>query len=323
MDKQIKMRLRWVELYEETGNAGLTCRRCGISRPTLRLWYRRWKSEGIEGLASMSRRPENSPNQKRTNEITTRILKMRRARNLGARRIQSELFREDMLRLSLATIHKVLSDENVKPLRAPPRGQHTKRYSRPIPGERVQMDTCKIANGIYQYTAVDDCTRCRVLRIYKRRTAKNTLDFIDAVIEEMGFAIQRFQTDRGTEFFAYKVQEKLQDYGIMFRPNKPGSPQLNGKVERSQKTDKVEFYALADLDDPELGDRLSERQFYYNWQRPHGSLNGKTPMQVAAELGEVTPLWEEVGQRYGPGKERIQSQNYQVDLEMKRLKECP
>jgi len=35
MDKQIKIRLSWVELNEATGDAGLTCRPCGISRPTL------------------------------------------------------------------------------------------------------------------------------------------------------------------------------------------------------------------------------------------------------------------------------------------------
>ncbi|MEI7189989.1 hypothetical protein WCT72_21255, partial [Dickeya dianthicola] len=58
-------------------------------------------------------------------------------------------------------------------------------------------------------TSVDDCTRYRVLRLYSRRTAANTLDFIDGVIEEMPFPIQRIQTDRGREFFAVKVQEKL------------------------------------------------------------------------------------------------------------------
>jgi len=63
----------------------------------------------------------------------------------------------------------------------------------------------------------------------------------------MPFPIQRIQTDRGTEFFAYKVQETLHELGIKFRPNKPASPHLNGKVERSQKTDKIEFYATVDL----------------------------------------------------------------------------
>ncbi|MEQ9450486.1 MAG: hypothetical protein RJQ07_02780 [Pseudomonadales bacterium] len=85
----------------------------------------------------------------------------------------------------------------------------------------------------------------------------------------------------------------------------------------------MEFYSLADLEDPEIADRLSKSRFYYNWQGPHGSLNSKTPMQVAADLGEVTPLREEVGQRHGPNKERIQSQNYQVDLAMKTSKESP
>src|SRR5262249_11556666 len=32
----------------------------------------------------------------------------------------------------------------------------TRRYAKEVPGERVQMDTCKIAPGVYQYTAVDD-----------------------------------------------------------------------------------------------------------------------------------------------------------------------
>ena len=185
------------------------------------------------------------------------------------------------------------------------------------------MDTCKISTGIFQYTAVDDCTRCRVLRVYPRRTAGNTLKFLDPVIEEMGFAIQRIQTDRGSEFFAYKVQETLMDYGIKFRPIRPGSPHLNGKVERSQKTDKLEFYATQDLADPELPDRLSEWQFYYNWRRPHGALKGKTPMQKAAELGAVTPLWEDVSALYDPTKQRIQDRNYQLDLRLRKLKECP
>ena len=248
---------------------------------------------------------------------------MRRQRNLGARRIQSEFLWEDDVRLSLATIHKTLANANVGPLKRPPRRKHCTRYERPVPGDRVQMDTCKIGPGLYQYTAVDDCTRCRVLRVYSRRTAANTLDFLDAVIEEMGFPIQRIQTDRGSEFFAHKVQERLMEYGIKFRPIRPASPHLNGKVERSQKTDKLEFYATADLDDPELDDRLSEWQHYYNWRRPHGALHGKTPMQKVCELGNSTPLWEDVSALYDPAKERFQERNYQVDLKLRKLKECP
>lgn len=67
------------------------------------------------------------------------------------------------------------------------------------------------------------------------------------MIEQFSFPIQRIQSDRGLEFFAQKVQEKFMEYGIKFRPVKPASPHLNGKVERSQKTDLEEFYATADL----------------------------------------------------------------------------
>lgn len=51
------------------------------------------------------------------------------------------------------------------------------------------------------------CTRYRVLRLYTRRTASNTLDFLDCLMDEMPFPIQRIQTDRGWEFIAAKVQE--------------------------------------------------------------------------------------------------------------------
>jgi len=85
--------------------------------------------------------------------------------------------------------------------------------------------------AMYQYTAIDDCSRFRVLGLYKRRTAKNTLLFMERVMEEMPFPIQRIQTDRGTEFFAIKVQEFFMEQSIKFRPIKPGSPHLNGKVD--------------------------------------------------------------------------------------------
>lgn len=139
----------------------------------------------------------------------------------------------------------------------------------------------------------------------------------------MVFPIQRIQTDRGSEFFAYAVQEQLIEFGIKFRPIRPGAPHLNGKVERSQKTDKIEFYAMQDLDDKELDDRLAEWQFHYNWRRPLGALGGRTPMETACDLLESPPLWDDVNALYDPSKERIQDRNYQRDLQLRKLKECP
>ena len=140
------------------------------------------------------------------------------------------------------------------------------------------------------------------------------------MIEETPFPIQRIQTDRGREFFAIKVQERLMEYGIKFRPIKPGSPHLNGKVERSQRTDKEEFYSTVDLNNPSLEDELQLWQHQYNWERPHGALNGKTPMDKYFELSPKTPFWDEVEANYDPSQERIREQNYQVDLVLQKLK---
>lgn len=321
MDRQVKARLKWVTLYEEQQDAGYVCRHCGISRPTLRKWYKRYQSLGVDGLQDQSRKPHNSPNRKISKEVEEWIIDFRLNRNLGARRIQTELFRLYNYHLSLASIHKILVKHQVKPIKKLRRKNKYKRYSRPIPGDRIQIDTCKIAPGIYQYTAIDDCTRWRVLDIYKRRTANNTLSFLDKMIEEFPFPIQRIQSDRGLEFFAQKVQERFIEYGIKFRPVKPASPHLNGKVERSQKTDLEEFYPTVDLSCFEsLREELACWQFYYNWQRPHGALKGKTPAQIDSELADKTPLQEEVSALYEPSKEHIQLANYYQEMQLRKLK---
>lgn len=128
------------------------------------------------------------------------------------------------------------------------------------------MQDKKRALSIYGYWRLQRLTpgRFRVLHTYKRKTAANTLDFLERLLEQFPYPIQRIQTDRGREFFAYLFQEKLMEYSIKFRPIKPRSPHLNGKVERSHQTDLQEFYQTADLKDPQLNDRLEEWQFYYN-----------------------------------------------------------
>jgi transposase InsO family protein len=198
------------------------------------------------------------------------ILELRESRNLGAKRIQAELIRQHNFKLSTATIARIFSKNKVKTLLGLRTKQKPHRYNRPVPGDRIQIDTTKIANGIYQYTAIDDCTRFRVLGIYSRRTAQNSVHFLEErMLEEFPFPIQRIQTDRGTEFFGLEFQSAMRRYGIKFRPNKPRSPHLNGKVERSQMTDKVEFYPTVNLADENLADQLEEWQFAYNWHRPH------------------------------------------------------
>ncbi len=69
------------------------------------------------------------------------ILSLRRERRFGAKRIRAELRRLHDVHLSAVVIHKVLvrHELSVLPRRKRAR-QQPKRYSRPVPGDRVQMD---------------------------------------------------------------------------------------------------------------------------------------------------------------------------------------
>ncbi|MGZ3237754.1 MAG: hypothetical protein ACXU8A_10315 [Burkholderiaceae bacterium] len=58
-----------------------------------------------------------------------------------------------------------------------------------------------------------------MLRLYTCRTTSNTLDFLAAVLEEMPFAFQRIQTDRGREFFPEKFSAKAVGMGAIFDPS--------------------------------------------------------------------------------------------------------
>ncbi len=319
MNDEIKQRLRWIKLYEQLGNAGVVCRRCGISRPTLRKWWRRYQQQGVEGLKSHSKRPHHSPNQKVNSQIEQWIATLRK-RRLGVRRIQNELLREYNCHLAIATINKTLKRLQSPPLRRTRQlRKKVKRYERPTPGDRVQMDVCKIGPKLYQYTAIDDCTRIKVLRLYPDRTAARSLDFLEQVLEELPFPIERLQTDRGKEFFAYEFQDRLRSYGIKFRPIKPRSPHLNGKVERSQRTDLEEFYGCVDLKSEDLHQKLEQWQDYYNHFRVHGSLHGKTPWEKWMSLASKTPTWDEAENRYDSSKEQIREQNYWKDLQRREL----
>ena len=106
--EELRRRRTWVQLYAETKNAGLVCRRCGISRPTLRLWWNRFRAKGDEGLFSRNRRPHHSPRRVLDQNRLDLILRLRDKRKPGPKRIQAELLRHHAIRLSMATIWKVL-----------------------------------------------------------------------------------------------------------------------------------------------------------------------------------------------------------------------
>ena len=306
MEREERLRLSWVEAYARLKDAGAVCRRFGVARPTLRKWLRRFEAEGASGLCGRSRAPHHSPAAKVGPAETALILELRRTRHLGVKRLRHELHRLHGLELSPATIHKTLVRHALNVLPRRKRDRHKpRRYSRPVPGDRVQVDSCKIRPGLYQFTAIDDCSRYLVAGLAPRRTAAATLAFLDQVFDEMPFAIQRMQTDRGSEFFAEVVQRRLAAQAVRFRPLPPRSPHLNGKVERVQRTALEEFWPTVDPKASDVPDRLAEWVQHYNWDRRHEALNGATPIDRVCECAGKIPLHGDVGDAYESDSNRL------------------
>jgi hypothetical protein len=126
-----------------------------------------------------------------------------------------------------------------------------KRYEKQRPGHQLRVDV-KFSEPLgqkgrrkkySQFTAIDDCTRLRVLRVYSRCDQKTAIAFVDDVMAKLPFAVERIPTDNGLEFGA-SFHWHLLDKGIDHVRINPRTPRLNGKVERSHRIDSEEFYRL-------------------------------------------------------------------------------
>ena len=236
--------------------------------------------------------PKNPANQTPP-EIVEKVLYLRSKYHLGSIRIVWYLARYHGIKISDAGVTRIPRRNGVGHL---PRGTrmrkvHTKRYNKQVPGHHIQMDV-KFLTFIgkrgekirrFQYTAIDDATRVRALKVYDKHTQANAIDFVDHIIEKFPFRIKEIRTDNGHEFQA-KFHWHVEDQGIRHAYIKRGTPQLNGKVERSHRSDQQEFYQLLSYkSDVDLEAKLSEWENFYNFNRPHGAFNGKTPYEALRE----------------------------------------
>jgi len=232
--------------------------------------------------------------RKTSPEVVEKILELRTDYQLGSLRITYYLDRYHGFKISESTVTRILKAHGLSrlPKTAPRRALHTKRYAKKVPGHHVQIDVkflqLKDVEGKtvkrYQYTAIDDATRIRTLQIFPKHNQDCAIKFVDYVIEKFPFRISMVRTDRGHEFQA-RFHWHVEDQGMQHVYIKPRTPQLNGKVERSHRTDQTEFYQLLTYtDDVDLNSKLEAWENFYNYDRPHISLNGKTPYEVMRSL---------------------------------------
>lgn len=290
LDDRTRLRLRWIEHYEQvTKKVAVTCRYFGISRGTFYLWYHRYMSHDTEGLKNKSCRPHKICYQIPKDVVET-ILMLRHQRGYGPVRMSYHLKKKYNWFVSHTTIWRLYKEHGLSRLRYKSQWQrYPQRYSKAVPGDRVQIDVKFIdklalqGRRYYQFTAIDDCTRFRVLRIYDHNTVRNAADFVDEVKKVLPFAIKQVQTDNGQEF-SESFSWHLEDLGISHRKTKICSPEENGKVERSHRTDEEEFYRVNQFVSIQHCLKLLgcwEKE--YNEERPHMSLEGKTPREYLEE----------------------------------------
>ncbi len=295
--------LNWAD--GEPRQVSRTCRYFGISRTAFYRWKRRYEEHGEAGLADRGKQPHRHPNDT-PKEVVSKILYLRQNYHFGAGRIQAYLQRFHEIKIAVSTVHRILEKNGMGRLPAnqkhQPHKKRWKRYEKPKPGHRLQMDVKFLeripgtGKRLYQFTAIDDCTRIRVLKIYDRCNQSTAIKFLEEVRKRLPFRIQVLQTDNGAEFQS-KFHWHAESLDITHVYIRPRTPRLNGKVERSHRIDNEEFYQLVDQDgistDIHLfNEKLREWEDYYNYHRPHGALQGQTPYErlIDKTRADVSPL---------------------------------
>jgi len=168
-----------------------------------------------------------------------------------------------------------------------------------IPGEKIQIDVKQVPSNcirgehrqneknLFQWTAIDECTRTRFTYGYEEHTPENSVDFLNRFLNWFPFEIHCIQTDNGTEFTYTFISDtvkcpfeiKLAELSIAHKLIKPRTPWHNGKVERSHRMDQRYFYDWESFrNTSEFNEKLSNWLDWTN-HKPMRIFQGKSPAQ--------------------------------------------
>jgi transposase InsO family protein len=294
LDRSISRRYRWkvqgrlaVLDYAATYGIRPAAARFGLDRKTVRAWRARFKEVGTVGLVPRypKRRRRRIPDS-----VVELIAHARREFGWGACRIRLWLLRVPHVTVAPGTISRICDDLGLPRPRRPKRrrpARQLKLFEKATPGESVQIDVKFVKVGgvrAYQYTALDECTRLRVLRLYRRLHVLSSLDFLAEVVRAFPFGIRRIQTDHGAEF-PFRFVLAVEHLGIRHRYIRPRCPEENGKVERSHRIDEEEFWSRYGFETfASAAIQLAGWERIYNEQRFSMALNGRTPAEKLAAV---------------------------------------
>ena len=296
-------RLLAIRRFDELRKAGCreqaALKEIGVSRRTMFRWKAALAAGGQRGLAPKSTRPHRVRRPSRRPGDVKAVMDLRRKHPfMGKAPIQRMLERKG-LRLSVSAVGRILSraiavghvprasacEGRLEPKRRRRFNGWARRWrygARPTrPGQLVQIDHMTFSRDgrtIKEFRAVCPVSRFMVARVFSRATALNARRFLDEVVKAFPVALQSIQVDGGSEFMA-EFEDACEKLGIELHVLPPRRPQWNGCVERANRTARIEFWNFLDceLTVQAVSAKLLLYEFFYNYERPHSSLDYLTP----------------------------------------------
>ncbi len=304
LTQKAKKRQAVVKLAEKKGKSFASAK-YGVSLSSVKRWCKRYDGTW-QSLREKSHKPHSNSRQhtEAEEEIIIKAFKAKYYR-YGWDGVYDEAVKSGYTRSFSGMVYAAkrlgLTLENRK--KKPPR-RHDRRYPElTVPGEKVQIDVKEVpynclrgsvrrdGKHLYQWTAIDECTRIRFVYGFEEHTPENSVKFLNMLVKVFPFKIQTIQTDNGTEF-TYKYisetekcpfEERLEKLKINHILIPPRTPWHNGKVERSHRNDQRYFYDWETFRNvEELNEKL---KYHLKWSnnKTMRTLGRKSPMQLLKE----------------------------------------
>ena len=283
--------------YCEKYGVSRASRKYNKSRSYIYFWLKRFDGT-MESLACQSRKPHHHPRQHTAEELKMIRNMHRRNPRIGVVELWSRLRTRGYSRC-VESLWRVLRREGLAEKEKPKKKYHPKPYEQmQYPGQRVQIDVKVVPRyciadpqlKLYQYTAIDEYSRYRILGAYPEQSTYSSADFLRKVVAAFarkGVKVECVQTDNGFEF-TNRFSNTKRDLPTLFEATaaklgihhkliRPYTPRHNGKVERSHREDQKRFYnshrfySLADF-----GGQLAVHQRASN-SRPSRPLRWASP----------------------------------------------
>ncbi|MBP1768978.1 MAG: Integrase catalytic region [Candidatus Aminicenantes bacterium] len=298
--KEAAKRLRWFDYYGQCGNARKTCRYFGISAQTFYRWKARFDPYDLTTLEEESRRPHAVRRPETSLRVIERIMALREEHPRWSRDKLAVLLEREGIKVSGSTVGRVMARLKARGLLVEPASvrlaklarkrrrkpryavRRSKEYKVEAPGDLVQVDTLRVRllpNLLrIQFTAHDVISKYAGLKTYKRLTSGAAAEFLHHLKMKFPFRIRAIQIDGGSEFMD-EFEAACRRRKILLFVNPPHCPEMNGGVERSNRTHREEFYEVKELslNVEELNQQVEEYEREFNYDRPHEALEMKTP----------------------------------------------